>query len=122
MQGEFDVAVIGGGPAGMMVAGRVAELGARVVLIEKNLNLGRKLMMSGNGRCNISQAEFDDRKFIEKLGKNGQFLFSALSVFGPEEVVRFFEERGLKTKTEKTAGFFLFQTELKTSLMFYPDI
>jgi len=106
MQGEFDVAVIGGGPAGMMVAGRAAELGARVVLIEKNLNLGRKLMMSGNGRCNISQAEFDDRKFIEKLGKNGQFLFSALSVFGPEEVVKFFEERGLKTKTEKNGRIF----------------
>ncbi len=105
-QEEFDVAVVGGGPAGMMAAGRAAELGARVVLIEKNLNLGKKLLMSGNGRCNISQAEYNDRKFIEKLGKNGQFLFSALSVFGPEEVVRFFKERGLKIKIEKDRRIF----------------
>lgn len=98
---KFDVAVIGGGPAGMMAAGRSAELGAKVVLIEKNKDLGRKLLITGKGRCNITQAEFDDREFIEKLGKNGKFLFSSLNAFGPREVIEFFEERGLKTKTER---------------------
>lgn len=97
----FDVAVIGGGPAGILAAGRAAELGAKVVLIEKNRSLGKKLLMTGGGRCNISQAEFNDKKFVEKLGKKGQFLLSALSVFGPEEVVKFFEEKGLRTKTER---------------------
>ncbi|MDP2830474.1 MAG: NAD(P)/FAD-dependent oxidoreductase [bacterium] len=97
----FDVAVIGGGPAGMLAAGRAAELGAKVVLIEKNRSLGKKLLMTGGGRCNISQAEFNDKKFVEKLGKKGQFLLSALSVFGPEEAVKFFEERNLRTKTER---------------------
>ncbi len=105
-QEKFDVAVIGGGPAGIMAAGRAAELGARVVLIEKNQSLGKKLLITGSGRCNISQAEFNDKKFVEKLGKKGQFLLSALSVFGPEEVVKFFEERGLQIKMERGGRIF----------------
>jgi len=100
------VAIIGGGPAGIMAAGRAAELGARVVLIEKNQSLGKKLLMTGNGRCNISYAEFNDKKFVEKLGKKGQSLLSALSVFGPEEIIKFFEDRGLKTKIEKDGRIF----------------
>ena len=103
---KFDVVVIGGGPAGIMAAGRAAELGARVVLIEKNPGPGKKLLMTGNGRCNISHAEFNDKKFVEKLGKKGQFLLSALAAFGPEEVVRFFEDRGLKVKIEKDGRIF----------------
>ena len=98
---KFDVAVIGGGPAGMMAAGKAAENGASVVLIEKNKNLGKKLLITGKGRCNITQAEFDDRKLVEKFGKQGKFLFSSLSEFGPEEVIEFFEERGLRTKIER---------------------
>ncbi len=100
-QEKFDVVVIGGGPAGMMVAGRAAELGAKVVLLEKNRNPGRKLLITGKGRCNITQAKYDDRKFVEALGENGHFLFSALTVFGPTEVIKFFEERGLRLKTER---------------------
>lgn len=100
-QKKFDVAVIGGGPAGMMAAGRAAELGAKVVLIEKNKNLGTKLLITGKGRCNITQAKYDKKEFINKLGKKGKFLFSSLNVFGPEEVVDFFEERDLKTKVER---------------------
>ncbi len=100
-QQKFDVAVIGGGPAGMIAAGRAAELGAKVVLVEKNNNLGRKLLITGKGRCNITQAEFDDKKFVGELGKNGKFLFSSLSAFGPEKVINFFEEKGVKVKTER---------------------
>lgn len=85
----------------MMAAGRAGSSGARVVLIEKNPSLGKKLLITGKGRCNITQAESDDREFIKTLGKNGKFLFSSLAVFGPEEVVDFFESHGLKTKMER---------------------
>lgn len=100
-QKHFGVAVIGGGPAGMMAAGQAASIGANVVIIDKNHNLGRKLLLTGKGRCNITQAEFNDREFIKKLGKNGQFLFSALAVFGPKEIIDFFEQRNLLTKIER---------------------
>lgn len=97
---HYDIAVIGGGPAGMMAAGRAAELGARVVLVEKNAELGKKLLITGGGRCNVTNAEPDTRKFIEKLGKNGKFFFSPLAAFGAQRVVDFFERYGMKTKVE----------------------
>lgn len=96
-----DVAVVGAGPAGIMAAGRAAELGGRVVLVEKNKKPGRKLLLTGKGRCNITNAEFDLRKLVENYGKNGRFLFRAFSVFGPKEVIEFFENLGVKTKTER---------------------
>jgi predicted Rossmann fold flavoprotein len=98
---QFDVVVIGGGPAGMLAAGRAGELGAKAALLEKNDSLGRKLLITGKGRCNITQAEFNDQEFIKTLGKRGKFLFSSLSAFGPEEVIEFLEKRGLKTKIER---------------------
>ena len=97
----FDIAVIGGGPAGMMAAGRAAELGAKVVLIEKNEILGKKLLITGKGRCNFTHNEFDIRKFAEKFGRNGRFLYGALALFGVGEVIDFFESRGVKTKVEQ---------------------
>jgi predicted Rossmann fold flavoprotein len=96
----YDVAVIGGGPAGMMAAGRAAELGAKVVLIEKKPRLGTKLLMTGGGRCNLTQAEFDTRRLVEAYGPNGKFLYSAFSRFGVAGTMEFFESRGLKLKTE----------------------
>jgi len=98
---SFDIAVIGGGPAGMMAAGRAAELGVKVILIEKNETLGKKLLVTGKGRCNFTHNEFDIRKFAEKFGRNGRFLYSALSVFGVREVIDFFESRGVKGKVEQ---------------------
>ncbi len=98
---KFDVAVIGGGPAGMIAAGRAAEMGARVVLLEKNESLGKKLLITGKGRCNLTRDEFDLKEMVSKFGKNGNFLFSALASFGPEEVIKFFEDRGLPTKIER---------------------
>jgi len=97
----FDIAVIGGGPAGMIAAGRAAELGAKVVLIEKNEVLGKKLLLTGKGRCNFTHHELDIRKFAEKYGRNGRFLYRALSVFGVKEVIDFFESRGVKGKVEQ---------------------
>ena len=97
----YDIAVIGGGPAGMMAASRAAELGAKVVLIEKNETPGKKLLITGKGRCNFTHNEFDIRKFAEKFGRNGRFLYSALEVFGAREVIDFFESRGVKGKVEQ---------------------
>ncbi len=97
---NFDVAVIGGGPAGMMAAGRAAELGATVVLLEKNPILGKKLLISGGGRCNILNAEFNTRLLTEKYGKKGKSLFSAFSQFDVQATIDFFESRGLKIKVE----------------------
>jgi predicted Rossmann fold flavoprotein len=97
----FDIAVIGGGPAGMIAAGRAAELGVKVVLIEKNEVLGKKLLLTGKGRCNFTHNELDIRKFAEKYGRNGRFLYRALSVFGVKEVIDFFASRGVKGKVEQ---------------------
>ncbi len=97
---HFDVAVIGGGPSGMMAAGRAAELGARVVLLERNAILGKKLLITGGGRCNILNAEFDTRLLTEKYGKKGKALFSAFSQFDVQSTIDFFESRGLKIKIE----------------------
>ena len=102
----FDVAVIGGGPAGMLAAIAASQTGARVVLIEKNAALGKKLLLTGNGRCNITQANFSQHDFIAKLGKNGRFLFYYLSVFGPQETMSFFENFGLRLKKEKDGRVF----------------
>jgi predicted Rossmann fold flavoprotein len=100
MKPSYDVAVIGGGPAGMMAAGRAAELGAKVVLIEKNPKLGKKLLITGGGRCNILNAEMDVKKLVAKYGRKGKALFGSFSRFGVEDSIKFFEDRGLKLKVE----------------------
>ena len=96
----YDVAVIGGGPAGMMAAGRAAECGARVVLIEKNTSLGKKLRITGGGRCNITNAELDVRKLVLKYGPKGKALFGAFARFGVADSMQFFEDRNLPLKVE----------------------
>ncbi|MFH1537040.1 MAG: NAD(P)/FAD-dependent oxidoreductase [Patescibacteria group bacterium] len=98
---NYNLAVIGGGPSGMMAAGRAAEKGARVVLVEKNNQLGIKLLMTGGKRCNITNAEEDLQKLIKVYGKNGRFLYSALNKFSNKDVIDFFGKYGLKTKMEK---------------------
>ncbi|TAK57178.1 aminoacetone oxidase family FAD-binding enzyme [Patescibacteria group bacterium] len=96
----YDVLVVGGGPAGMMAAGRAAEAGARVLLVEKNDSLGKKLLITGGGRCNVTNAEFDARKLVDKLGDKGKFLFSSFSQFGVPETFDFFHLKNMPTKVE----------------------
>lgn len=96
----WDVVVIGGGPAGMMAAGTAAQSGARVILIEKNPNLGTKLLISGGGRCNLANAEMDTRKLLEKYGVAGKFLFSAFSQWGVQDTLGFFHKHNVPTKIE----------------------
>ncbi len=98
---KFQVAVIGGGPAGMMAAGRAAELSAKTVLIEKNVSLGKKLLLTGKGRCNLAQAEFNLRQLVAAYGKNADWLYSPFSVFGARQTIDFFTNRGLETKIER---------------------
>lgn len=100
LKNTYDVVVIGGGPAGMMAAGRAAEGGARVVLLEKNERLGKKLLITGGGRCNVTHKELDIRKLTQKYGDKGKFLFSPFSQFGVKESIDFFELRGMPIKEE----------------------
>lgn len=91
----YDLIVIGGGASGMMTAGRAAELGARVLVIEKNRQLGKKLSITGGGRCNVTNAELDVRAFLENYGDAKEFFFSPFSQFSAKDTLTFFEERGL---------------------------
>ena len=97
----YDLIVIGGGPAGMIAAGRAAENGARVLLLEKNEKLGRKLLITGGGRCNLTNKKSNLRKFTKKFGKSGDFLFSSLSQFTVEDTIEFFKKNGTPTKEER---------------------
>ncbi len=92
---HYDVLVIGGGASGMMAAGRAAELGKRVLLIEKNRHLGEKLKISGGGRCNITNATYDVRALTSFYGKAAPYLFSLFSQFSVKDTFSFFESRGL---------------------------
>jgi len=112
----FDVAVIGGGPSGMMAAIRASELGAKVVLLEKNIVLGRKLLLTGKGRSNITRAEFNPKELAKKYGREGDFLLYPLSVFGVKETLEFFEEHGLKIKIERGKRIFPQSDEAKDVL------
>lgn len=107
----WDLVVIGGGPAGMMAAGRAAELGSknnagknsptpRILILEKNDSLGKKLLITGGGRCNVTNSEFDTRALLEKFKENGKFLFSPFSQYGVKETLDFFNTRGMPTKVE----------------------
>jgi predicted Rossmann fold flavoprotein len=109
---SFDVIVVGGGASGLMAAGRAAERGKKVLLLEKNKKLGEKLKISGGGRCNITNAEYDEHVLLRAYGKAEQFLYSAFSQFGVKDTFTFFESHGLPLvvqarkrafpKTEKT--------------------
>ncbi|GHH97353.1 NAD(P)/FAD-dependent oxidoreductase [Neobacillus kokaensis] len=96
---EFDVIVIGGGPSGLMAAIAAGEKGAKVLLIDKGDKLGRKLAISGGGRCNVTNRLPED-EIIKHIPGNGKFLYSAFSIFNNEDIIRFFEGLGIALKEE----------------------
>lgn len=96
----WDVIVIGGGPAGMMAAGRAAERGRSVVLLEKNSSLGKKLLITGGGRCNFTNNKPDTRTMLSHYKGSDQFLFSTFVQFGVQDTIAFFNQRGMATKEE----------------------
>lgn len=98
--GYYDVIVIGGGAAGMMAAGTAASYGKKVLLLEKNKQLGRKVMITGKGRCNITN-NCDLDTLIQNVPVNPRFLYSAFSGFTTQDTMDFFERLGVPLKTER---------------------
>lgn len=95
----YDVVVIGGGPSGLMASIAAGESGANVLLIDKGNKLGRKLAISGGGRCNVTNRLPID-ELIKHIPGNGRFLYSAFSVFNNEDIISYFEGLGIKLKEE----------------------
>src|SRR3990167_11334250 len=106
MEKQYDVIVIGGGASGMMAAGRTAERGKRVLLLEKNKNLGEKLKITGGGRCNITNAEESEHILIAHYGQAARWLYSPFSQFRTKDTFSFFEKRGLPLVVEEEKPFF----------------
>ena len=101
----LSVAVIGGGPAGQMAAITAANNGHRVTLIEKNEKLGKKLYITGKGRCNLTN-NCEIRDVLNNIPRNGKFLHSALHAFPPSAVMEYFEGLGVPLKTERGSRVF----------------
>ena len=97
---KTDVIVIGAGAAGMMAAYWAAQQNVRVLLLDKNHKTGRKLRITGKGRCNLTN-NCEPKEVLAHIPGDGRFLYSALSAFPPESVMSFFEENGLPLKTER---------------------
>jgi predicted flavoprotein YhiN len=95
----WDVAIVGGGPAGLLAATRAAERGRKTILLDKNREPGIKILLSGGTRCNLTHAT-DARGIVEAFGPAGRFLHSALAALSPEQVVNLFEAEGVPTKIE----------------------
>ena len=96
----MNVIVIGGGPAGMMAAIASAENGNNVILLEKKERLGRKLLITGKGRCNITSS-LPIEEFIQNIPGNGQFLYSAFKNYTNNDIINFLNEEGLEVKEER---------------------
>jgi len=109
----YDVIIVGGGPAGLMAGVAAGRKGARVLLVDKGDRLGRKLGISGGGRCNVTNnKELDE--LIRNIPGNGRFLYSALSQFSNRDIIRFFEQLGIALKEEDNGRMFPVSDKAKT--------
>ena len=97
---KFDCVVIGGGPAGMFAAIMAARQGVKVLLLEANDRLGKKLLITGKGRCNVTN-HCTAEEVLRNIPRNSKFLYSAMDAYPPEKVMVFFEENGCALKTER---------------------
>ena len=105
------VIVVGGGPAGMMAAITAAENGNEVIIIEKMPSFGRKLLITGKGRCNITSSLYMS-EFIKNTPGNGKFLYSAFQNYTNKDIIEFLKRQGLEVKEERGIEFFQLQTNL----------
>ena len=96
----YDVIVIGGGPAGMFAAITAADRGRSVLLLERNDRLGKKLLITGKGRCNVTN-DCSEQEVLQNIPRNGRFLYSAMTAFPPRSAMEFFEKAGCPLKTER---------------------
>lgn len=96
---RYEVLVVGGGPAGIMAAARAAAAGTQVLLLDKNASLGRKMLITGGGRCNVTN-QCDINEMISNIPGNGRFLYSALQQFSGQDVRSFLKQLGVPTKIE----------------------
>lgn len=110
---DFDVIVVGGGPAGLMAAIAAAEQGAHVLLLDKGDKLGRKLAISGGGRCNVTNAMPID-ELIKHIPGNGRFLHSALAAFDNQDIITFFKNLGVELKEEDHGRMFPVSNDAKS--------
>ncbi|WP_042223129.1 BaiN/RdsA family NAD(P)/FAD-dependent oxidoreductase [Oceanobacillus manasiensis] len=110
---KYDVIVIGGGPSGLMAAIAAAEKGAKTMLIEKGKKLGKKLAISGGGRCNVTN-RLPEEEVIKHIPGNGRFLYSAFSVFNNYDIISFFEKLGVELKEEDHGRMFPVSNSAKT--------
>ena len=97
---SFDGMIIGGGPAGMFAAITAAEQGKKVLLLERNDRLGKKLLITGKGRCNVTN-DCSAEDILKNVPRNGKFLFSAMNAFPPQRIIEFFNDNGCELKTER---------------------
>ncbi len=110
----WDVIVIGGGPAGMMTAGTAAARGRSVLLLEKNEKLGKKLLITGGGRCNVTNNKPDVRTMLAKYKGSSDFLFSAFAQFAVKDTFTFFEQHGVTFKEENDGRMFPMSNKAQT--------
>ncbi|KWX76491.1 NAD(P)/FAD-dependent oxidoreductase [Paenibacillus jilunlii] len=105
MSGNYDVIIIGGGPSGLMASVAAAEHGAAVLLVDKGSKLGRKLGISGGGRCNVTNVK-ETAELISHIPGNGRFLYSAFDHFNNLDIIEFFENLGIALKEEDNGRMF----------------
>ena len=110
----YDLLIVGGGAAGMMAAVQAGRRGLRVLLAEKGEKTGRKLLITGKGRCNVTSA-VPPSELMGNIPRNPRFLYSAFSRFNNEDTIRFFESAGVPLKTERGARVFPSRTRRPTS-------
>ena len=100
----YDGIIIGGGPAGMFAAITAAKRGQKVLLLERNDRLGKKLLITGKGRCNVTN-DCTDQEILQNIPRNSRFLYSAMTAFPPKRIMDFFNDHGCALKPSAATGY-----------------
>lgn len=101
----FDAVIVGGGAAGLFAAVQASARGRRILLLEKNSRCGKKLLITGKGRCNVTNA-CTAEEALKNIPRNGRFLYSAMAAFPPEAAMAFFEQGGCRSRSSAATACF----------------